>query len=216
MTTAVRERPILFSGEMVRKLLSGAKTQTRRVVKLSDPSQTYATFDDDNWPLTADECGEWHRDSCPYGTVGDRLWVRETWCPLNACYEGAPRRMKLPAGGKGVIPSYRADHLNPEGDGYPLEWRPSIFMPRWASRLTLEITEVRVERLQAISEEDARDEGCPGTNVCWSSPYINGAHTNDGELPSEEFKRLWDSINGKSYPWKSNPRVWAISFKRLD
>jgi hypothetical protein len=88
-------------------------------------------------------------------------------------------------------------------------------MPRWASRLMLEITEVRAQRLQGISEEDAVAEGCPGTNVVWKHSVIIGPYTDDGELPSEEYHRLWDSINGKTHPWESNPWVWAITFRRV-
>lgn len=119
---------------------------------------------------------------CPYGEKGDGLWVRETWGP----YEG------------GVI--YRCDespNCKPDGGA----WKPSIFMPRWASRITLEITDVRLERLQEISELDARSEGV--------NPY-------SCETALEQFPKLWDSINAKrGYRWETNPWCWCISFNRV-
>lgn len=157
----MKERPILFSGPMVRAIREARKTQTRRVVKEIDPDEFVSSNEADNLALC-----------CPYGAVGDRLWVRETW-----------------QGNQGDI-RYGAD-----GDslhGYN-GWRPSIFMPRWASRITLEVTGVRVERVQEISEEDAQAEGV--------------AHRCD-------YKVVWDAINGKKYPWSSNPWVWVIEFKR--
>ena len=113
----MKEKPILFNGEMVKAILDGRKTMTRRVM----------------------------RGACPYGAVGDRLWVRETWCPLNQDYAPAARGVSLPSDGSNVIVSYRADHVDPRGDAMLLQWRPAIFMPRWASRITLRIVNVRLE-----------------------------------------------------------------------
>ena len=161
----VKERPILFNGPMVRAILEGCKTQTRREIK-NNPLLN-AGFTDEFILLP----GNASAFVCPFGVVGDRLWVKETF-------------------------------EDDEGG-----WRPSIFMPRWASRITLEITDVRVQRLQEITEEDARAEGY--------HPKINDS------LPDwtakESFKILWDSLNAKrGLDWDKNPWVWALSFKRVD
>lgn len=195
---ACKERPILFSGPMVRAILAGTKTQTRRVAKLRDPSSTYVTRDDDGWPVTADEAGVWHRDICPYGQPGDRLWVRETWG-------------RRPEGPGGII--YRAEWTleDEQLEIRDWPWRPSIHMPRWASRITLEITETRVERLQAISKDDAKAEGI----APFAARYPEG-FDRDGYIAG--FAQLWDSINCKrpGCTWSDNPWVWALTFRRLN
>lgn len=184
------ERPILFSGPMVRAVLSGAKSQTRRVVK---PQATSGPHDLEQTIGTPDSLAAFVRHRCPYGVPGDRLWVRETWGPG---------------------PFYRADDetISPS-DG----WRPSIHMPRWASRLTLEVVNVRVERLQDISDEDARAEGCP-CYVCGAP--LDGRSENDchcfhKQADAYDFRNLWDSINAERAPWASNPWCWVVSFKRV-
>lgn len=146
--TTVRERPILFSGPMVRAILEGRKTQTRRVLK--NPDDGVSTTIEDGSPLYCDDGGFWHPRPCPYGQPGDRLWVREA-------------HQLSPDG-----PIYRAtarEHgtYEPGGAG---PWRPSIHMPRWASRITLEITDVRVERVQEITEDDAIAEGVEVDMLC--------------------------------------------------
>jgi hypothetical protein len=126
---------------------------------------------------------------CPYGIPGDRLWVRETFAQG---VEGCP----------GGI-SYRADHADPKGDGpaHPVKWRPSIFMPRAASRILLEITDVRVQRLQEISTRDIWAEGIA------ASPDVDPVH---------EWRDLWDSLNAaRGFGWAANPWVWAITFRRV-
>jgi hypothetical protein len=189
----VKERPILFSGPMVRAILDGRKTQTRRVVKgLPYAPLAFAEF------TAADPSGFWgfghannpiHCIHCPYGETGDRLWVRETHCKY----------------GGGFI--YRADYgnLTPISDGVGGPWKPSIHMPRVASRITLEIVSVRVERLQDISEADAMAEG---VECC--SGWIGHA----GE-PRRIFCDLWKSINGPE-SWAANPWVWVIEFRRCE
>lgn len=187
-TNKPKERPILFSAEMVRAILDGRKTQTRRTVKLNQAGRVQRGKQ------------QWHIDdpnaalACPYGQPGDRLWVRETWAP------GATQTM------------YRAgcspDYLPPDG-----KWRPSIHIPRWASRITLEITGVRVERLQDISEDDARDEGiedggclnCGEREPCECSSPVPDAR--------DSFAHLWQSINGPD-SWDVNPWVWVVEFRR--
>jgi len=130
------ERPILFSGPMIRAILAGRKTQTRRVAKLTGAGRVKEAGSHRNWHLADPDAVK----ACPYGTPGDRLWVRETFCDT-----GCQRAV------------YRADTAV-ENWKYRI-WRPSIYMPRWASRITLEITDVRLERLQDISEADAAAEG---------------------------------------------------------
>jgi hypothetical protein len=195
---------------MVRAILDGSKTQTRRVVKRSgdmefDPQDPhYGPY----WLayVAGDAMGEDAKVRCPYGVPGDRLWVRETFAQG---VEGCP----------GGI-SYRADHVDPQGDGpaHPMKWRPSIFMPRAASRILLEITHLRVERLQEISEEDARAEG-----IEYFEGYSVRQHARVGldegdwipnAPPIPSFSSLWKSINGDG-SWNANPWVWAITFRRL-
>lgn len=188
----VKEHPILFSGAMVRATLEDRKTQTRRVVKL--PSWSTRNWDDfetdgrtaevicSNTGCSAVIC-------CPYGKVGDRLWVRETWCYFIA--------------GDAHIGYKATDEICPDAID---RWHPSIHMPRTASRITLEITDIRVERLQEINEQDAIAEGVEPFN--WD----------DGQSlrPIPAFAKLWDSINAEKHPWSSNPYVWAVSFRKLE
>jgi len=195
----VRERPILFSGPMVRAILEGRKTQTRRVRKL--PVCCVDCEGEQSDGFICATCKRVHRwpTTCPYGQAGNHLWVRETFAPCIGGAEG-PDNPTL----------YRADAV----DGYDrLTWKPSIFMPRWASRITLEITNVRVERLQIISEEDAIAEGMQRSDNTgmYPSPQGNCDHA------SWAFHYGWDSINGKrkGCAWADNPWVWVIEFKKL-
>lgn len=200
----MKERPILFSGDMVRAILDGRKTQTRRAVK-RDLANSFDPPRGDSdikagYPWFEDQNGEWHKavDCCPYGKPGDRLWVRETW----AEFAGIEPQVKI---------VYRADKLfDTEAKEHLCgnKWRPSIYLPRWASRITLEITGVRVERLHDISEEDARAEGCTHTGI--------GRHIAADEIETarEQFERLWQSINGED-SWNANPLVWVIEFRRV-
>lgn len=198
--------PILFSGPMVRAILAGTKTQTRRVVKRQGDME-FDSADPHYGPYwlayaAGDATGEDAKVRCPYGAPGERLWVRETFAQDVA---GCP----------GGI-SYRADHSDPRGDGpaHPMKWRPSIFMPRAASRILLEITDVRVERLQAISEAEARSEGITdgGCLNCGNSEPCGCPDPSPDAR--DAFAWLWQSING-SHSWHANPWVWVVSFKRL-
>lgn len=200
----MKERPILFSASMVRAILAGTKTQTRRVIKPQPPNSADALRDipgENRWwaaygerddlgvvyrPLGSDQQHPWR---CPYGMAGDRLWVRER----AAFYWGSWH--------------YFADG--------PAEWgrdvsprtfnRPSIHMPRAASRITLEITGVRVEPLQKISCADAIAEGCAAVSL----------HDLDCDSPDprDEYRTLWESINGAG-SWDANPWIWVVEFKR--
>lgn len=207
----MRDRPILFSAPMIRALLEGRKTQTRRFAGAQLVLAGNRVFDPEtphHVPLMLDRSR--------YGKAGGRLWVRETW------YDDMPDE---PAGeladGRRIL--FRADHdcasfeagcpCNPDGDGKRSAWRPSIFMPRWASRFTLEVVDVRVERLHAITDEDARAEG-----VTLGEPMKATINGEPGTArifdPRKAFAVLWDQINGDG-AWEKNPYVWRVEFRRV-
>jgi hypothetical protein len=224
----VKERPILFSAPMVRALLTGTKTQTRRLVR-SMPGNRGAPVGEEvkYWRRGEEDPLRWVGCDgftighlyCPYGEPGDRLWVRETWFDDFDRAPGEANEMNVDTFDDGSVDGieYRASHdcasfeagcpCNPNGDGKRSAWRPSIFMPRWASRITLEVTNVRVERLQDIAEADAAAEGV--------DPDFGNAHTIAGRDYRRSFERLWDEINATRATWASNPWVWAVTFRRL-
>jgi len=193
----MKERPILFSGPMVQAILDGRKTMTRRVCKYQ-PSVSVRKAGS-MWGIKGGDA-LWHFGhkivSCPYGQPGDRLWVRETFGVCTFC---------------GKVGAYRATPTGECGDACWAcnrtieKWKPPIFMPRWASRITLEITAVRVERLKDITVEDAQAEGVTPLGV-----------EGDGRRWRAAFRELWDSLNLKrGYGWDANPWVWVLSFKRV-
>ncbi len=213
----MKELPILFSTPMVRAILDGRKTMTRRVLT-PQPEWVF-----DHWRITGyegrgenrhiaasypfdpieyakPEAKGWFSGSgCPYGKVGDQLWVRESW------YSTPNKKEFL---------GYIADDDIPHNQPYRI--RPSIFMFRKFSRIDLEITNVRVEKLNSVSREDAIQEGLihiPGQiEPDW---WQNGISEGNYLSPVKCFADLWDSINGKKYTWESNPFVWVVSFKKL-
>jgi len=201
------ERPILFQGDMVRALLDGSKTQTRRIFKPDrmtwDTNGRYTTHAMRDGELTITGSGPFKPNSwlhyCPYGQPGDRLWVRENFCPI---YPQDPAYN----GGQPIEYDYQATYQHGDrlGDllGIVKKWKPSIHMPRAASRITLEITAVRIERLQDISRGDAMAEGCPFPNMA------------NGDDPRKWYADLWNTINGTG-SWDANPWVWVVEFKRL-
>ncbi|HCI5578345.1 TPA: morphogenetic protein [Klebsiella pneumoniae] len=191
------ERGMIFNGEMVRALLSGRKTQTRRIVKGTDGAVKFCKEWDINGKEVFVVLGEKDHTgmnpvlgaiSCPFGGVGDRIWVRETWARYNIDQNSHDI-------------AYRA--TTPADWPEEGRWRPSIHMPRWASRILLEITDVRVERLKSISDGDAIREGC------------STADMKSGDCVADVFARLWASIYG-SDSWNANPWVWVIEFKRVE
>lgn len=195
----MRERPILFSAPMVRAILEGWKTQTRRVVKNPD---NFGCLTGDCPHQLQEECDAALRERCPYGLPGDLLWVRETCIISPKRFDGvrSDSYNATDPDGDGRIVQYLAS--TPDTDAardYGLKVTPSIFMPRWASRITLTITNVRVERLQDISRGDAMAEGCPFPNM------------ETGPDPRQWYAELWDQINGIG-AWESNPWVWVVSF----
>ena len=212
----MKERPILFSSEMVRAILAARKTQTRRVVK-PQPEQSTSTLDgvsdrfqwkrviDTYRPLWPSVISRF----CPYGQPGDRLWVREMCrpCAVPQCSDTA------------ICVEYRASDYCKLGHLATLSrkgWRPSIFMPRWASRITLEIVGVRCERVNEISEADAHAEGADQE---FRTVVYSPAGVKDYHMPVSfrgGFANLWDEINAKrGYSWDSNPWVWVVEFKRI-
>lgn len=243
----IKERPILFSAPMVRAILEGRKTVTRRAVKFPLIDRAVGC------ELSGNEIGpEEIRNNCPYGVPGQRLWVRETftiesnrWAddPYSPPHkDGRPTRRY--EDDKWYQPHYKATDVEPElwyddRDSPGCRWKPSIHMPRWASRILLEITDVRVERLQGISEDQARAEGCFFTDYGRKCGHSGKGWTEVGECPAPEthhpqrngwmwdrttshqqcldsahnaFGNLWQSVGGD---WSANPWVWAISFRRV-
>ena len=211
----MKERGMIFNGEMVRALLSGRKTQTRRPIKWKQTRFTEIGEREDGskWPWSEDAehaCDFWH--PCPFGAVGDRIWVRETFCTVDDTQYGGEKWVDYRA-----TPKFEASH--PAGwdcapnDAEALKWRPSIHMPRWASRILLEITNVRVERLNAISQEDAQAEGMDLTG--WRPTYSDPDNGREVMPPYDNFAELWSSIYGEEI-WQANPWVWVIEFKRVE
>ncbi len=210
----MRERPIPFSAPMVRAVLAGTKTQTRRVVKpqpfqedrdICRPSTGWAVVDRQG---AIQRWDPGHiRQSCPYGQPGDRLWVREAW-RADRAFDAVPPR-SIPVGSPTFMEASRDSWLGGPHDGQPGALRPGMFMPRWASRITLEVTGVRVERLQGISEADAQAEGAPSADLASGRECIfphQGTHR-------WGFQLLWESINGPG-SWAANPWVWVVEFRR--
>lgn len=219
----MNEKPVLFSAEMVRAILEGRKTQTRRVIRDIDKWDRAYLNDSRRVGKPVGEVEFFYYPSCgggkiepPYGRSGDSLWVRETWG--TEIQYGGVRPSRLPSD---IKIFYRTDG---EGQRGLDRWRPSIFMPRWASRITLMVTNVRVERVQDISEDDAIAEGIQRFDygpdsykpeyrtICFGTQELalGAMHT----TAKGAFSRLWDSINSKSgYSWASNPWVWVVEFE---
>lgn len=246
----MKERPILFSAPMVLALLDGTKTQTRRIVKPQDSVEFDPDLQASPIYLHSATCPGYCDYGCPvlpcpFGGPGDRLWVRETWRSWNetcsddhdddpcephcnqtyVAYAATPRR--------GFRPKPDGASITYLDESSPLEqnpkvlgpWKPSIHMPRWASRITLEVTGVRVERLCSISEADAKAEGAdrdftPVLEDDREDPrevgYPSASDLAHAEATKHRrfFQSLWESINGAG-SWNANPWVWAISFKRV-
>ena len=204
---------MIFNAEMVRALLSGRKTQTRRIIK-PQPEATLSGSLSGKWlsrPLNGLLLPKIEDIAihCPFGVVGDRIWVRETFQGPLFDYDLMDSYCKDPTPfEKPEFCVYKADGV-PAPEFYDADdelhccWRPSIHMPRWACRILLEITNVRVERLKSISDGDAIREGCSTADMM------------SGDCVADVFARLWASIYG-SDSWNANPWVWVIEFKRVE
>lgn len=230
---STKERPILMKGAMVRAILDGTKTQTRRIVKLGKDIKDHpvagpyveAGYTHSGATIANHRTTPYFLAHCPQGLPGDRLWVKETFA-LEATDKLYPWHLDGRPHEQGddreefsiTVPHYRATD-----DDYGLtteeqfdngdtrtRWKPSLFMPRKWSRITLEVVIVRVERLNDITREDAAAEG-----VCIADPahYFPGYQTN--RWPEENYATLWESINGPG-SWALNPWVWVIEFKRIE
>ena len=260
----MKEHPIIFSTPMVKAILDDRKTQTRRVIKPQpdlglDPFDSYSRInigryhptmvDKDGQEYPGDEIfgaytddGEWGW-KCPYGQVGDRLYVKETW-RIVGWWEGQPYYLEYKDGTRMDEPGDSSEYdeekyityaqqcdddcikagIKAQEDGtfiffesepVPTRWRPSIFMPRWASRIDLEITGIRVERLQEISPHKLATTNLEREGLRYKGRFgIDFSTQLERYVLLNEFIELWDSINGKKYPWDSNPWVWVISFKK--
>ena len=217
--STTKERPILFNGPMVHATLSGQKTVTRRVIKIQPHIDASGNFCVGSFNYGQDLCGKpvtkhFISGCCPYGKPGDRLWVRETWyCDHFEVQKGPylqPADMHdLDQSREDGELVYAADGLTPYEQEQPV-WKPSIHMPRWASRILLEITDVRVERLLDITYEQAAAEGVHrGPLHEWCASDEGGACH---KYPVPAFRDLWQSVGGN---WDANPWVWVVEFKRV-
>ncbi|EMS8649873.1 hypothetical protein V5C53_000372 [Klebsiella pneumoniae] len=200
----MKERGMIFNGEMVRAILDGRKTQTRRPIKWKQTRFTEIGEREDGskWPWSEDAehaCDFWH--PCPFGAVGDRIWVREAFRVHSRATDVATLVYKASERNSWTEQTRRVPVAVCNKPATPEKWTPSLHMPRWASRILLEITGVRVERLRSMSQDDARAEGV----IAASGPMEAGL----------AFRELWDSIYGEE-SWKANPWVWVIEFKRIE
>ena len=229
----MRELPILFSTPMVQAILNGTKTQTRRIFKdengearistdvtrVNVSTNGVATL---TFPLADGTFAtKVYTYKCPYGGIGDRLWVRETWA--NTERGDLLSKPLIPFYYNKAI-AYKADcdkevfslggNYTPRE--YDFKWHPSIHMPRWASRITLEITNIRLERVQDITEEDARAEGVERQKDGLYKDYLLREHVSGCSTSEASFQTLWESINAKrGFGWGKNLWVWAIGFQRV-
>lgn len=227
----MKERPIIFSGEMVRAILDGRKTQTRRVVK------PQPIFERGAWSVPGFFCNteSGFKESllnssftCPYGKPGDRLWVKEAFGESKVRDRSVTDRIHLVhkawrykadaeiESADGIFVCGRRDNgkaIQTRADLY--KWTSPLFMPREASRITLEITDIRVERLQEITVGDIDQEGMIPRLVTGFDVSIDGELSSTGVAAMKlQFSTLWDKINGKKHPWASNPFVWVVEFRR--
>lgn len=215
--TKIIERGMIFNGEMVRAILDGRKTQTRRPIKWKQTRFTEIGEREDGskWPWSEDAehaCDFWH--PCPFGAVGDRIWVRETFRVNSRATDVATLVYKASVRNSWTEQTHRVPVAVCNKAATPEKWTPSLHMPRWASRLLLEITDVRVERLNAISEEDARAEGIiDGGCLNCGDPEPCGCANPEPDA-TDAFAYLWQSIYGQEN-WNANPWVWVIEFKRV-
>ena len=221
--TKITERGMIFNGEMVRALLDGRKTQTRRIVKGTDSAVKFCK----EWNINGEEVfvvlGEKDHTgmnpvlgaiSCPFGAVGNRIWVREAFRVHSRATDVATLVYKASERNSWTEQTHRVPVAVCNKPATPEKWTPSLHMPRWASRILLEITDVRVERLNAINEHDALAEGVAKLRGGFWKHYQPG-WTQHQLSARGSFVTLWKSIYGDE-SWNSNPWVWVIKFKRIE
>ena len=225
----MKEHPILFNGEMVRAILEGQKTQTRRPMAPQPPEGHWWAETEAEQRLAAEYYPSTHGRGCPYGIPGDHLWVRETFIleeTDEVPTDGRPyREMEEPGEfGQLLVPHYRATESEPHivpldlSDDYDdcTRWRPSIHMPRWASRITLEVTDIRVERVQDVGQKDALAEGCPCGEL--TRKIIRALkHSSSGLAAIEWFADTWNAIYlDRGLGWDTNSWVWVVEFRHTE
>ena len=203
----MKERGMIFNGEMVRALLDGRKTQTRRIIKDCtvgrDQISKFIQIEKKFIGCYPEDVPELIRECCPYGIPGDRIWVREAFRVHSRATDVATLVYKASERNSWTEQTHRVPVAVCNTPATPEKWTPSLHMPRWASRILLEITNVRVERLKSISDGDAIREGCSTADMM------------SGDCVADVFARLWASIYG-SDSWNANPWVWVIEFKRVE
>lgn len=223
----MKDRPILFSAPKVRAILDGRKTQTRRVIKSQPSDHHWHCFKDYTLSAKVLPCAnnggttfvtwthrargnfdvDWARPFCPFGQPGDRLWVKETWNTSERLAALKPTEID-------PLEAHIFYAADCSADGYEKckPWRSPLFMRRWMSRIALKIESVRIERLNEISEEDAKAEGASKEFECDIATFVGGGKLNPTFYLG--FKHLWESINGPG-SWAANPWVWVLTFKRI-
>ncbi|HHQ2449131.1 TPA: hypothetical protein ACTW2S_000378 [Raoultella planticola] len=214
----MKERGMIFNGEMVRAILDGRKTQTRRIMapQPADDIERSAFPNPDaiGWKSSLKhKYGSTTAHFCPFGAIGDRIWVRETFRVHSRATDVATLVYKASERNSWTEQTNRVPVAVCNKPATPEKWTPSLHMPRWASRILLEITDVRVERLNSISQEDAQAEGMELTG--WRPTYSDPDSGGEAWTPYDNFAQLWESIYGEE-SWKANPWVWVIEFKRVE
>ena len=220
----MKERGVIFNAEMVQAILDGRKTQTRRIIKDCsvgrDPISKFIQIGKKFIGCYPEDVPELIRECCPFGAVGDRIWVREAFRVMG-CATDVARLMYKASERSSFTEATRTVPVASCTKQPSHKWTPSIHMPRWASRIMLEITHVRVERLNSISEEDAAAEGV-GSALWFAAKGVPeeewaslGEHGAERASHINTFATLWESIYGTS-SWQANPWVWVIEFRRVE
>lgn len=219
----MKERPILMTPENAQKCFDGVKTQTRRIMKCQPDDDAKIMIGEIRTSKGVAYIGNSQsggivtRVQCPYGVVGDRLWIREAWhafIPMgdSQYYKTGIRKSEFRFHDREVVYKGSGEYISKDHPNNAVgKWKPAIHMPRWACRTVVEITEIRVQRVQEINQIDVEAEGCKGEWVMPGKYSLNGHRARP---TIEQFKTLWQSINGAD-SWDANPFVWAMTFKKV-